>query len=210
MSVTDLDQLAEIQLVLQEDATFSNGLWTLAEVLGYFNQRQYRFLFETKILAQFQTIFWTPGQEQMPLPDDWITTISCNWHDEPSKETFPLPRTDRFEMDRFLGPTQVITTQLPMGYREEDTTETLTIAVSPPPSAPGNLGLLYVSLSELLDGTGQIFDIPDDFVPYIKYGVYADMLGKNGRGQDLLRARYAEQRFQEGVVLSQSLLQGWP
>ena len=210
MSVTDQDQLLEIQAVLQEDATFSNGLWTLTEVLGYFNQRQYRFLFETKILAAIQTIFWVPGQEQLPLPDDWITTIACTWHDYASDEIYPLPRTDRFEMDRLLGPTAVITPGLPQGFREEDTTETLTIAVTPPPSSPGDLGLLYVSLSEILDGQGQIFDVPDDFVPYIKYGVYADMLGKNGRGQDLLRARYAEQRFEEGIVLSQSLLQGWP
>jgi hypothetical protein len=210
VSVTDLDQLQEVQLVLQEDGTFSNGLWSLAEVLGYFNQRQYRFLLETKILAAIQTIQWIPGVEQMPLPDDWIATISVNWHDEATEETFPLPRTDRFEMDRLLGPTVTITPALPMGFREEDTTETLTIAVSPAPASTGNLSLLYVSLSELLDGTGQIFDIPDDFVPYIKYGVYADMLGKTGRGQDLLRARYAEQRFQEGVVLTQSLMEGWP
>ena len=66
-----------------------------------------------------------------------------------------------------------------------------------------------VSLSDLLDGTGVLFNIPDDFVPYIKYGVYADMLGKTGRGQDLLRARYSEQRFQEGVVLTKALLEGW-
>jgi hypothetical protein len=210
MSVTDIDQLIEVQLTLQEDSTFSNGLWTLTEVLGYFNQRQYRFLFETKALAAIETLHWTPGEEQMALPDDWIATISCNWFDAASNETFPLPRTDRFEMDRLLGPTGVITPAMPQGYREEDTTETLSIALSPPPANPGALGLLYVSLSEILDGQGQIFDLPDDFVPYIKYGVYADMLGKTGRGQDLLRARYAEQRFQEGVVLTQSLLQGWP
>jgi hypothetical protein len=210
MSVTDLDQLQEIQLTLQEDATFSNGLWSLAEVLGYFNQRQYRFLLETKILAAFETIEWIPGQEQMPLPIDWIVTISCNWHDEATEQTFPLPRTDRFEMDRLLGPTVVITPAMPMGYREEDTTETITIAVSPAPASTGSLNILYVSLSDLLDGTGVLFNIPDDFVPYIKYGVYADMLGKTGRGQDLLRARYSEQRYQEGIILTQSLLEGWP
>ena len=209
MSVTDLDQLSEIQLTLQEDSTFSNGLWSLPEVLGYFNQRQYRFLFETKVIAAFATLQWIPGTEQMPLPTDWIVTIKANWHDEASEQTFPLPRTDRFEMDRYLGPTVAITAAMPMGYREADTTETITIAVSPAPVGAGSLNLLYVSLSDLLDGTGILFNIPDDFVPYIKYGVYADMLGKTGRGQDLLRARYSEQRFQEGVVLTKALLEGW-
>ena len=81
MSVTDLDLLGEIQLVLQEDATFSNGLWSLTEVIGYFNQRQYRFLFETKILAAGATIGWVPSVPQQPLPTDWITTIAAMWHD---------------------------------------------------------------------------------------------------------------------------------
>ena len=212
MSITDLDQLTEIQLTLQEDGTFSNGLWTLAEVLGYFNQRQYRFLFETKILAASGLIVWNPGQEQMPLPDDWIVTISASWQRFDTGEWSPLPRSDRFERDHLLGPlaATATSTALPQAFREGDVTETLSIAVSPAPSQPGQVGLLYVSLSEILDGQGQIFDVPDDWVPYLKYGVYSDMLGKTGRGQDLLRARYAEQRFQEGVVLAQSLLQGWP
>jgi len=210
MAITDTDQLSEIQAVLQEDAAFSNGLWTLPEVLGYFNQRQYRFLFETKMLAALGTIVWIPGQEQMPLPVDWITTIAATWHDYATDEVIPLPRADSFEMDRLLGPTVVVTDALPQAFREEDTTDTLTIAVTPPPKASGALGLLYVSLSDVLDGLGTLFNVPDDWVPYLKYGVYADMLGKTGRGQDLLRARYAEQRYQEGIVLAQSLLQGWP
>ncbi len=98
---------------------------------------------------------------------------------------------------------------MPQAYREVDTTATLTVGVTPAPASPGELGLLYVSLSEILEGTGQIFDVPDEFVPYLKYGVYADMLGKDGRGQDLTRSRYAEQRYQEGIVLAQSILQGY-
>ena len=70
--------------------------------------------------------------------------------------------------------------------------------------------MIYVALSQILDGTGQQFDIPDDWVPYLKYGVYADMLGKQGRGQDLLRAKYCDQRYQEGIALAQALLNGRP
>jgi hypothetical protein len=209
VSVTDADQLTEIQATLQEDSTFSNGLWSLAEVLGYFNYRQYRFLVETKIIAAQVTIGWTPGVAQQPLPVDWIATIGAVWHDFASGEYTTLPHSDYFGMDHVLGPLGANTVGYPQAYRETDTTETLTGAVSPAPAAPGELSLLYVSLSEILDGQGQIFDVPDDWVPYLKYGVYADMLGKSGRGQDLLRARYAEQRYQEGIVLAQSLLQGW-
>ncbi len=77
------------------------------------------------------------------------------------------------------------------------------------PSAAGEVSLIYTGLSDLLDGTGIYFNVPDDWVPYLKYGVLADMLLKEGRGRDLLRGRYCEQRYQEGIVLAQSLLDGW-
>lgn len=210
MSVTDLDQLQEIQLTLQEDATFSNGLWSLPEVLAYWNQRQYRFLFETKLVAAELTFSWIPGQPQMDLPPDWIDTILVGWHDLAAGNWRPLPPTDLFEASHHLGPEGSITVGPPEAYRESDTPGTLSMGLSPVPIAPGEVTLLYVALSETLDGLGTYFTVPDDWVPYIKYGVYSDMLGKDGRGQDLLRSRYAEQRYMEGIVLAQSLLQGWP
>lgn len=210
MSVTDLDQLLEVQAILQEDATFSNGIWSLVEVLAYFNQRQYRFLVETKILAANATLGWIAGVVQQPLPPDWIATIATAWHDLVSDQWTPLPPTDSFEMDHILSPEAAVTVGFPQGRREVDTTDTLTIAVAPPPQSAGEMGLLYVALSDPLDGTGVLFNLPDDWIPYIKYGVLADMLSKEGRGRDLLRARYCEQRYQEGIILTQALLEGRP
>lgn len=208
MSTTDLSLLAEIQAALLEDATFSNGLWSLAEVLRYFNQRQYRFLTETKVLTAIATIPWIPAIDSQPLPDDWIATIAALWHDFPSGEYHVLPATDAWEIDH-LNQAFATTGGMPQGYRDGDTLQTLTLTLGPAPAAQGAVELLYVGLSEILDGTGTIFDIPDDWVPYLKYGVYADMLGKEGRGQDLIRARYSDLRYQEGIVLAQSLLAGW-
>lgn len=209
MSVTDLDQLTELGLVLHEDpALWANGLWTLAEVLGYYNQRQYRFLKETKILAAWTTITWIPGVPEQPLPDDWIVSIAAAWRDLASGTSFVLPSSDQFETDHLNRLAMTTTARKPQAYRDSDT-ESLTLAVAPPPANPGAVELLYVALSELLDGSGVYFTIPDEWVPYLKYGVLADMLGKDGRGQDLLRARYAEQRFAEGVALAQALLEGF-
>lgn len=210
MATTDLDQLTEIQAVLQEDAVFFNGIWTTAEVVAYFNQRQYRFLVETKLLASTITLGWIAGEPQQPLPPDWIATIAAAWHDLASGIWTPLPRSDFFEMDHLTGPEGAATVQFPQAYRDGDTTDTLTIGVTPAPQSAGEVALVYVALSETLDGTGQLIGIPDDWVPYLKYGVLADMLAKDGRGRDLLRARYCEQRWQEGIVLAQALLEGRP
>lgn len=208
MSVTDLDQLQEIQAVLQEDATFSNGIWSLTEVVAYFNQRQYRFLVETKCIAAFQTLGWVAGVPQQALPTDWIATIEAAWHDLATNLWTPLPRTDFFEMDHLTGPTGAVTVGFPQGFREADTVDTLSIGITPAPQAAGEVSLIYVALSDLLDGSGVLLGIPDDWVPYLKYGVLADMFSKEGRGRDLLRARYCEQRYQEGIVLAQVLLEG--
>ncbi len=208
MPTLDTDLLTEIQAALLEDALFSNGLWSLAEVLRYFNQRQYRFLSETKIQTALGVIPWIPTEPTQPLPPDWIATISALWHDLDSGEYHVLPATDAWEIDH-LNAAYATTGGTPQGYRDGDTLETLTLTLGPAPIAQGAVELLYVSLSELLDGTGRLFTIPDDWVPYLKYGVYADMLGKEGRGQDLIRARYSALRYQEGIVLAQSLLAGW-
>jgi hypothetical protein len=210
MSVTDTDVLTEVQLTLQEDATFSNGLWSLAEVIAYFNQRQYRFLFETKVVAAVADLPWTPGTPQQDLPTDFIAMIAAGWIDLEASRWYPLPASDRFETDHIRSPEETTTPGPPMAHRTLDTTDTLTVAIDPIPIAPGTFTMTYVALSEVLDGLGTYFTIPDDWTVYLKYGVYADMLSKIGRGQDLTRARYCEQRYQEGIILAQVLLQGWP
>lgn len=210
MAVLDTDLLVEIQLTVQEDATFSNGIWTLAEVLSYFNLRQYRFLAETKILTSTGILPWIAGEVQQPVPPDFIAIVTAAWHDFATDIWTPLPPADFFQMDHLGSPESAVTPAFPQAYREIDTTDTLTLGLSPAPLSAGEVELLYVALTQILDGTGQQFDVPDDWVPYLKYGVYADLFGKQGRGQDLLRAKYCEQRYQEGIALAQALLQGRP
>lgn len=207
MAVQDTDLLTELQLVLQEDGTFSNGIWLLQEVLGYANQRQMRFLKDTGIISATWAIPWIPGEILQPLPGDWVRTITVLWHDLLSDKWTPLPSSDSFEFDH-VNIRGYTTPGFPQAYRDADT-PTLTLGIEPPPAAPGEIELIGIPLSEVLDGSGIFFTVPDEWVPYLKYGVYADMLGKDGRGQDLLRARYAEQRYTEGVALAAALVEGF-
>lgn len=209
LSPTDADLLADLQDLLQESPAWDNGLWTRDEVLAALTVRQHRFLFDTRMTAATAIVSWTPDLPQLPLPADWITTIRVAWHDLLGDTWIPLPPSDLPELVRTIGPDEAITVGIPQAYRELDTDSTRAIALTPAPTAPGEVELVYVGLAEDLDGTGQGFTVPDDWVPYVKYGALADLLGKDGRGQDLLRSRYAEARYQEGVVLAQALYQGW-
>jgi hypothetical protein len=203
----DSEALVEIQSLLIEDATFSAGLWTLPQVLTYFNQRQYRFLAETQLVAALATLPWVPGQPEGNLPPDYVDTILARWHDFASGAWIPLAQSDSFELDHLSHDT-ALTVFTPQAYRDSDE-ETLRLVLGPVPISDGEVELVYVALSEALTGLGVAFEVPDDFAPYVVYGVLADMLGADCRGQDLLRARYCETRFEEGIALAQALLDGW-
>ena len=60
-----------------------------------------------------------------------------------------------------------------------------------------------------LTGAGVAIDLPDEFAHVLKYGTLADQLRKDGRGQDLGRADYAQQRFDLGVEAARLILAGW-
>lgn len=205
--MTDAEVLTEVTAGVIEDASFSSGLWTLAEVLNYLNLRQQRFLKATRVTAAVAIVPWTPGQPEHDLPTDWIDSICARWHSFVEDTWIPIPQSDSFELDH-ITPQTALTVNPPEGFRTSDL-ETLRIALGPAPTAPGELELVYVALAVALDGTGIPFEVPDSLCPYLKYGVFADMLSKEGRGQDLLRARYCEQRFEEGIAMATTLLDGW-
>lgn len=205
--MTDADVLTELATGVLEDPAYTSGLWSLLEILTYFNQRQQRFLKATRVTAATAIVPWVPGQPEHDLPPDWIDTICARWHSLVDDTWVPIPQSDSFELDH-LTPDTALTVHAPQGFRASDL-ETLRIVLGPPPTAPGELELVYVALAVALDGSGIALEVPDALGPYLKYGVWADMLSKEGRGQDLLRARYCEQRFEEGIALAAALLDGW-
>ena len=205
--MTDAEILTEVQSATIEDATFSSSLWSLTEVLGYFNLRQQRFLKATRVCASVAIVPWIPGQPDADLPVDWMDTICARWHAFAEETWVPIPQSDSFELDH-MTPETALTVHPPQGFRTADL-ETLRITLGPAPTAPGELELVYLALAVTLDGSGIPLLVPDAWAPYLKYGVLADMFSKDGRGQDLLRARYCEQRFAEGIALASVLVDGF-
>jgi hypothetical protein len=205
--MTDTEILTEVATGVIEDPAYLSGLWTVAEVLGYLNLRNQRFLKRTRVVAAVAIIPWVPGQPEANLPTDWIDTVCCRWHSFVDDSWTSVDGTDSYELDH-MTPETTLTVDPPLGYRTSDL-ETLRIAIGPPPIAPGELEIVYIALAVTLDGTGISPEIPDMLCPYLKYGVWADMLAKEGRGQDLPRAAYCESRFEEGIALAASLINGF-
>ena len=209
--IADSAVLEEIQYHLLEapdlGVSWTDGLWSTAEVVGYANQRQQRFLKEAPV-AFGRALITNSGTISQTLPSDWAITNRLVWVDNDGSWT-ELPRVDHRELDLSLATWPTGTAAKPQVYTDADT-PTLTVHVAPIPTNTGHFQITYVPMAPVLDGTGggSLFLVPEEFVPAIKYGIMADMLGKSGRAHDPHRAAYCEARFQEGVRAARSMMLG--
>src|SRR6266487_4901944 len=193
-TVTDAAALADLLWRHTEDATFSSGLWTIAEIANYFTERQNRFNAVTGLVVARGTVA-VDADSRATLPADWMATQRVSWQPTSGPRAgraFSITRGDRFTD---YATHQASATQ-PLAY--DDHSGGTRVLELLPPSFPssGNLDLLYASTLAALalnPAAPVAFSVPSDFVPYLVYGVMTDMLSKAGRGQDLKRAAYCLQ-----------------
>jgi hypothetical protein len=208
---TDADLLADLAWRHTEDLPLTSGLWTLPELAAYLTERQNRFNALTGVVVAHQAIA-VGADSKAQLPADWISTFRVSWHPSLAPlagRTFAVPRGDRFA--GYLSQDQPDSAR-PTVY-DDHAGGTRILELFPPPAASdGTLDLLYLSTLTALaltPGSPIPLSIPADFVPYVLYGVMADMLHKSGRGQDLERASYCDRRFEEGVGIARLLFEGF-
>ncbi len=210
MSFTDQQVLTQLQYVMIESpdggATWGSGMWTAAEIINYLNQRQNRFLKDTQLHFGLANIDATEGDNEYDLPDDWITTVRVVWI-SPDGSTRELIRSNSWEADYGI-PTWTYIEGPPKIYLDVDT-PVLTIKLAPLPDEDGTLQVHYVPMGALMDGTGELVTLPDEFMSAVKYGVLADMFAKVGRATDAGRSGYCQKRYQLGVDIAKMLLNGW-
>ena len=210
--IADNAILEEIQYHLLEPpnlgAEWTTGLWTVAEVVGYANQRQQQFLKEAPVLFG-RALITKSGTISQTLPSDWAVTTRLVWVDNDGTWT-ELPRVDHRELDLALSTWPTGTATKPQVYTDADT-PTLTSHVAPIPTNTGHFQITYVPIAPTMDGSGggSVFLVPEEFIPAVKYGIMADMLGKVGRIHDPQRAAYCEARFQEGIRAARSMIGGF-
>lgn len=77
------------------------------------------------------------------------------------------------------------------------------IFVYPPPANLGQLEIISINgiASSILLALNTKIPLPNNLVPYLKYGILADIFSKEGIGQDLARASYCEERWREGLQI---------
>ena len=211
MAFTDQQLLAEIQRLMIEPTvdsglTWTSGLWTLDEVLGYANQRQQRFLADTCLTGGwFQQACL--AQEIQTLDEELVFVQHAIYETPaPSGVCTPLLPLSRFSADLANPGWTGQTLSAPRGYLVSQT-GTNVLSLVPPPTDAGLLHLFGVVLAEVLDRSGVLLNIPDEWEPYHRYGVMADMLLKQGEAYDEPRGKYCEQRWQEGIDAARAVME---
>ncbi len=198
--------LSEIQRALLEpviDNGVSWQLWTEAEVRASLSERLERFLLQTGITRQRIVIENVPiGTTFVDVPETVIQIRRVQWVAGATRVL--LPPTDEMQLDNAEIGWQIATPSTPRAYLEQPL-PSLQIQLFPIPDTVGNVEMIVVQRPETLSGCSP-FPIPSIFVPYIKYGVLADLLVKEGEANDPERATYCEKRYQEGIDLARALL----
>lgn len=208
-NIADQEVLSAVQLSLLEPddagATYPSGIWTKSQVIGFLNDRQRRFLSESGITA---AVAYQAGQADQPnydLPVNLVDIRRVAWADSETPMAYvELPRADAWEMDHGRTNWPTASDVRPEVYME-DHLPSLTIKVSPRPTDAGEMELIAVTLGTQVDGSGVLLSTPDDFTPYLAWGVRADMLACEFEGNDPVRAAHCEQRFAEGIELARIL-----
>jgi len=170
------------------------SLWSAAEVQAAYDRRMSRFLLESEFIRERRTVVVNAGQAVYDLPTDTISVCRIALGDD------VLTRVDEWQMDNGVVGWEV-GSGTPFGYIEDSSAGSLKVTLTPTPSANGVLNLIIVPEP----GAGARCTptpIPAVFSPYVKWGVIADLLSKEGEANDPVRAQYAEGRFAEGVEIA--------
>lgn len=214
MAITDQTILSEIQRVTIENAgdggaTWPSGMWTQAEVLGYLNQRQNRFLAACGLFWTRTETAITLAQSDQANPAAWISTIFIAYKTGAGlyKE---LPKVDALELDLIVPTWPAASSATPRGYYEIDGNTTTTYVVPIPTEVGSALERYYVALGAALTAGGVNFSVSDEFVQTLKYGALADMFSKVGQANNPVLAAACEERWTEGVELGKLMAtEGW-
>lgn len=202
-AATDKDVSTLVQYHLLEPATGSSWAgseqFTLSDMVGALNRRRDAFLSETGSVITQSTQALPANSQFFDTSDNVIDIRNLRWTDSTGVDYVIYP--EDISSQRNYSTTFLLTTDIPQTY-SSSSVQQLRYVLAPPSNQPGTLGMLTINSGALLDASGISLGIPDDMASVIKWGVLADMLGKEGPGQDLPRSYYCERKWKLGLALS--------
>lgn len=193
----------KMALDLQEDSSFSTGLWTLEEIYGYINYALRQFLNDTSIVMIDESTPIVIGQKEYEKP------TTAGDVDRVGLDGRRIRRVSLFDL-MSINPSWRAQSGTPKFYHEDGTSTVTSYELDKSPSRAGTLrvfaDLLHYEVTEPEDE----LDIPDCWEPYIRWEALSYAFQKDGETQDLPRADWAHKKYLFGVSLAQRMVAGMP
>jgi hypothetical protein len=103
---------------------------------------------------------------------------------------------------RAFNPTYPNATQQPPSNWMQNTEPPPSFDVDRVPPVDGNYEVMSVNSGAVFNSTTTaLLSVPDDWSWIVKWGALQDLLSHESNAKDALRAKYCEQRYQEGLAL---------
>jgi hypothetical protein len=210
-TVTDQQLITEMcyQLMEPPPVVWAGGwvgseMFTLDDLTQAIQRRRDQFLSETGSVLT-RSVINAPSTPvgRVPLSGAVIDVRRVAWMDSgPPVATTPLFRVDEFQMNAGL-PFWETNAATPEMY-STIVSPPLTVQLGPVPLNSGQLDMLTVNVGATLNpmATATVLGIPDDLAWVVKMGALADLLGTDGLARDPDRAKYCEDRWQQGCELA--------
>jgi len=209
-TVTDRDVIKSLQYNLLESVSSQSSwsgteMFTFDDLVRAVERRTNQFLQDTGIIVTRTTPAVAPPPiGRVNLSDDIIDVRRVVWVDSYGRY-YPLWREDEFAMTAY-DLNWAINPGTPLCYSIM-ATQPVQIQLGPVPIVSASLELLSVNTQPSLDpsSAATILNLFDDLTWIIKWGALADLLGIDGAARDMSRAKFCEQRYQQGVQLTRML-----
>lgn len=198
------DLLSEIQYHLLEptiDGGVSWQFWTATEVRSYLADRVARWFMETCLIRR-RTVSSVTTLASMDL-DPTLALLQRVYSGG------MLERASKMGLDK-ENPSWATETGTPQQYVDVSFNWASTpgaIRVYPAPTATREVSYVWVPTGvDSAAQQGDTLGIPATLSWGLKYGVMADMLNREGEGQDKERGAYCETRYKDSVALAKMLM----
>lgn len=198
---TDLIKLMQYQLLEPPTGTSWTGTeqFTYAQVLDALNGQVNRLRVEAApVLSVGLLSVPSAPVRRVVLPENTIDLRRAAWVDIDGQYRV-LRRRDTaarrsFNVRASYNPAK------PIAYNQANLPQ-MSIELSPPSIDLGQLHITYATAAAELTGMSTAIQVPDDFIPLLKWGALAELLSISA-SQDIPRANYCAQQWETGIEVA--------
>lgn len=202
-TVTDRDIYLRLTYQLLEPpsntAVVTSGQFTQDDLVQSVQRKRDEFLFKTGCTSVVEPLAVIPNVQTVNLPQTVSQVRRAYWL--PNTGTaFPVFKSDEFATSCFAAQ-DAISPGRPQSF-SAGVEPPLTVELTPPPDRAGSLECLTIESQGVLSpSAATTLLLPSDFAPALLWGSLCDLLSMSMEKQDLGRAAFARQRFEEYVAL---------